>query len=97
MAKKQKETELEFLRGLVRKLKSENRHLRKLLGGNSKKLNALESNIAEAEVAEEELGLYELKPANLCPKCSESLETADLGSRLLYSCKKCTFRKTQKK
>jgi hypothetical protein len=76
-------------------LKSENRHLRKLLGGNSKKLKALESNVTEVE--EVELGLFELIPAHVCPKCQEPLETADLGSRLLLSCKQCTFRKTHKK
>lgn len=96
MAKKQKErSEAEYLRSIVRNLKSENRNLRKQLGRNNKRAHQYE----DLEEQIQELALIEtpVEVNKKCPKCKGKLKTSDLGIKLFIKCEDCNYRETKKK
>lgn len=99
MAKKQKDDELEYLRGLTRKLKSENRHLKKELSRKSKRPivdEELEQEVQE-QLLEEEQTEEQLLHKKLCVKCkSDNIDITDLGIRVLIVCDSCGHREVKK-
>lgn len=96
MAKKRERSETEFLRGLVRELKSELRHLKRKNNSNNKKLRGFEQLVGDPE---EDAIVFETKlPDRLkCPDCGEQVEVVDLFVRELHLCTGCDFRKTYPK
>ena len=84
----------------MRELKSENRHLKKRLGINDKKIKRYEeeedeeATTTQFEERSEEVASEE-EPR--CPKCKGQIISTDLGSRLLLICQDCGSRKTIKK
>lgn len=94
MAKSRERSEVESLRGLIRQLKSENRHLKKELARaekNTKKQISMYAELTdatEASYATPELAATE--DAYSCAKCGSKVKETDLGSRILYVCQKST-------
>lgn len=93
-------SELEELRGLVRKLEAENRLLKKQLSRADKEVKkafeTFTTFIDDVEpIVEQPTTSFESK----CPKCSKKIKGIELGARILYSCtnEDCRFRKTIKK
>ena len=89
MAKSKDADPVEYYKGVVRKLKSELRHLKKELSRFHKREHFLED-----EVVEEPEEVYEDKPR--CPKCSSRIYISNLGNRRIESCIDCSYRKTFK-
>lgn len=96
MAKNKDRTEIEYLRGIIKKLEAENRRLKKVSGANTKKL----ANLDDIEDDVEEEQKQEVKIKNLfqeqqCPECNRTLEVIELGARKMHTCA-CGYRKTVK-
>lgn len=86
MAVKNKErSEVEYLRGELRRLKKEVAVLRKELA------KRIDRDFADAYEVEEEVEEEYVKEVS-CPKCGKELEVIDLNIRLLHTCK-CGYRK----
>ncbi len=106
MAKKQKDSELEHLRGLVKSMRSENKHLKKELSRASKRGKHLDTYLDEAkdeEIAKEMIEEEKLESVSLkkskCPKCgSTQIDVIELGNRKVYTCAAtgCTYRTSKK-
>lgn len=90
--------ELEHLRGVVRNLKSENRHLKKELARTSKQKRRAEAiaDIGQVEVEDTELEVTQ--PKSKCVKCHGSVQIIELGPRTIHACLNpdCRHRKTIK-
>lgn len=96
MAKKDKGSELEYLRGLVRSQKSIIKSLKKELSRSTKRSQQyqdLEERIAEDTVEEEKPFFIE---SEKCPKCSKKIEVVDLGIRKLIVCTDCNYKRSRK-
>jgi predicted Mrr-cat superfamily restriction endonuclease len=91
MAKKRERSEVEWLRGEVKKLRSAIKHYKKELGRLSKR--SLNYEELEAVVQEQELAVEEIKHATTtlnCSKCqSNSVTIADLGAKVYKFCSNC--------
>lgn len=93
MAKKRERNETEYLRGLVRELKSEVRNLKKLVGRNSKKLRGYEQLVSEDDPDAEIEHIIKSQKLR-CPDCQSSdTASVDLGVRELNICYGCGYRK----
>jgi len=96
MTRKKSHSETEYLRGVVRELKSEIRNLKKQSGNKSKKLKVYENLVVENEienetVAEEVFSVKKLR----CPDCnSDQMDVVDLIIKDLWECEACGFRRT---
>jgi formamidopyrimidine-DNA glycosylase len=94
VAKSRERSEVESLRGLIRQLKSENRHLKKELARaekNTKKQISMYAELTDAtdaSYATPELAVDDDTPS--CIKCGSSIKETDLGTRILYVCQKAT-------
>lgn len=98
MAKKRDRSETEYLRGLVRSLKSQVRHLKrhnKELGVQARRFEEHEDDMLE-EGAQPSESPYQL-PANTCECSKGQLVKTDLGVRIITTCTTCSFRKIEKK
>jgi phosphoglycerate-specific signal transduction histidine kinase len=94
MVKKRERSEAEYLRGELRKLKAENRHLRKELGRTTKKVKVFEETVDLQEEPEMTLEAA----TDLCKSCGKGqIQTVDLGVRVMVTCTQCTYRKAYKK
>lgn len=97
MTKKRDRSETEYLRGLVRSLKSQVRHLKrhnKELGAQAQRYEDHEEDMRE----EGEQPAVELAPAATECSCGKGdLIHTDLGVKTLITCSACTFRKVKKK
>lgn len=99
MSKTKERSELEYYRGLVKELKSENKNLKKRLSRKEKREHLLEDvELQQAELHMEEEA-EEAHQANKleCPKCSSELDIVDLGARQLVTCTSCEYRVSKKK
>lgn len=98
MAKARDRSEVEFLRGEVRKLRSAIKHYKKELGRATKRsrdYEELESVVQEQELAVEEIRLAVASPS--CSKCqSSSVTMADLGAKVYKFCSNCGHREKTK-
>jgi hypothetical protein len=98
MGKKRERSEAEYLRGLVRELKSENRNLKKRLGTVGKKVKRYEQLVdesAEEVEMEREAAYLTAKGKSRCPECKGDIELMDLGVRELHVCTSgCGYRRT---
>lgn len=92
MVKKRERNEVEYLRGLVRELKAENRNLKKRLGVTSKRARRYETRISEDEDEQLERSEQPVKVVDSCPDCSGELKLVDLGVRQFNSCINCGYR-----
>ena len=87
---KQKDrSETEYLKGIIRKLESENRQLKRELK-NAKKYEAFE--------CDEEMVIEKPKKKKLCKHCGEGEEIKNTlwNSRVMVTCTVCDFRKSVK-
>ena len=90
MAKTKERNETEYLRSVIRQLKSENRNLKKQLahaGKHSKKVEALLDIVSDPE----DSFSYSTPEHNedatpKCPKCRSSIKAVDMGVRTFYYC-----------
>lgn len=86
----------EHLRGLIRQLKAENRHLKKQLGRLEKQARVTETFKAWPD----EEPIAETSPEQLdtpkCPKCRRSTNPIDMGKRKVVNCTHCGYRGTYK-
>jgi len=92
---KSKSSEVEFLREVNRKLKAENKNLRKRLGHAYKQVR---KNYDHIEDIEPDFAVEPEKEVDrvLCPKCQAELKIIDLEIKKLFICE-CGYRKTSKK
>ena len=94
MAKSKTHKDDEELKGKMRDLEKQNKALRK-------RLRQLEKNkhIWEENNLDETDPSFVIKPIEtaVCPQCSKSLLSFDLGIKILWSCTNCSYRKTQSK
>jgi hypothetical protein len=95
MSKVKDGSELEYLRGVVRKLKSENRHLKKIVGKQDKQAHLyedLEEKLKDnSDLREPQLEFLK------CPECSASIVTTPLGTvRTITTCTQCRWRRVEK-
>jgi len=99
MSRSKTKSEYENLKGIIRRLKSENRHLRKEIGRSNKKVSQVEGimNDQEEEALEQLVEIDQEKKEELCPKCNKhKLDVIEIGTRLLLSCE-CGYRRSKKK
>lgn len=97
MAKKKERNEAEYLRGVIRSLRSENKGLRREVNRMLKKASQLERE--EEHEDEFEDFLFKVKEEDKkdgCPNCGERLEVFNLGPRNLVTCE-CGYKKIIKK
>lgn len=98
MAKKPERNELEYLRGLVRSLKSENRNLKRHLNRIDKKVKIFEETMEVSEDLEQELEALMEPLTDQCKHCGKgTILTTDIGPRVLISCTVCDYKRSQKK
>lgn len=95
MAKPKDRNEVEYLRGLVRELKSENRHLKKQLGNVKKRAGLFDDNLPEDK--EDIEPVITIKNINTCPDCGGELEIIDIAVKNLIICTGCGARRTEAK
>jgi hypothetical protein len=88
-ARQREGSETEFLKGIIRKLKSENRYLKRCLSQLEKRKHFYEHNEVDDEEPEEVL-----KKCDTCGK--GSLISIDFGVRTITRCSICTFKKVTK-
>lgn len=86
MARRRDKNEIEWYRGQIRELESENRRLKRQLREAQKSFEyVLEDDKTET------------KPAK-CPECGKgNLQITDLKIKLLITCDLCNYRKTENK
>ncbi len=87
-SKQKTHSEVEYLRGLVRELKSENRHIKKKLKHAERKEHNYDGIITQAF----ENGDIEIKITNkpMCPNCGKfELEEIDLKHLIIKRCLLC--------
>jgi hypothetical protein len=96
MAKQKERSELEVARAEARRLKSENKYLRKELNRMEKRNRQYEHNLTDPDDEEFIKDEVEEDDREDCPKCDEKLDPVDIGIRIFYSCS-CGYRKTIKK
>lgn len=97
MSRRRDKSEVEHLKGIIRKLQSENRHLRRQAKSVQRQQVRIEEwveDVIEAYEGEE----VPPPPPDHCPECAskEDYTKTDLGNRMLLWCKICGFRKTEK-
>lgn len=98
MTKSKDRSEAEYLRGIVRQLKSENRNLKKQLGLVSKKNRQYENNLSDhSEFELEEMEEEFIEAREKCPKCKADIEVLEIGNRDVRICKDCGYRSSRKK
>lgn len=98
MAKKAERSELEYLRGENKTLKSQVKHLKKELARAQKRQNQyadLEERTKELDLEDRECAV-EVNDNKKCPKCQSKLEETNIGPRVLVRCSSCEFRETKK-
>jgi len=98
MPKKKERSELEFLRAENRKLRSELRHIKKEVSRKVKREHLytdLEERLAEQHVEDLMEDNHSVR-RDLCPECSNSLESIPLGNRIMINCTACKFRTSKK-
>lgn len=97
MARNKDKNEVEHLKGIIRTLKSENRHLKKKLNSYGKKIRGYDQLVSDAEDDDEPPPLLKTIKA-ACPECnSEALDNVELGVRSMVVCRDCGYRKTTKR
>jgi hypothetical protein len=98
MAKSKDRSEVEYLRGLVKDLKSQVRNLKKEVSRSSKRQHReqdLEEIVKEIQFTETQEA--EQAKGVTCPnKCKAPMEAADLGIRTIHTCTSCGHRITVK-
>lgn len=95
--KKLERNEVEHLRGIIRKLKSENRNLKKQVSRSEKNAARMEATLEEQEEVQEEQEYEEKQPqATRCPECKSLCESTSLGNRTIHRCSSCKWRRTTK-
>ena len=99
MTKSKSRTEAEYLKGIIRNMKSEIKHLKKRLGAQDKRAHLTDASEDLAkEFLEEELKEREvIKEEERCPKCGDKLDIVPLPmKRTMFLCS-CGYRRTVKK
>jgi len=87
--KQQNRSETEHLRGLVKKLKSENRQLKKRVRALDKKAHFYEEVVDEVA--------KEVSMSNACPECpTGNLKEHDFVHIILTKCNHCEYEKKRK-
>lgn len=97
MAKSKDRSETEYLRGIIKNLKSENRNLKKQLSRSNKRAHQyedFETKLQDTEV--EEVFESVIPPEKTCPKCKSKLKESPLGIKVLITCTSCNFKETRK-
>ena len=100
MAKSKDHSELEHLRGLVRKLKSENRQLKKVVGLSKKEIAQFEEHFVEAfdpDTTTADTTVFTRKQDEVCDKCGATMDVYDMDIRELLRCQACPNRRSRKK
>lgn len=96
MTKTKEKSELEYLRGLVKSMRSQVKHLKKELSRKQKR-EYLHEDLEEKEaelLLEEEIREREHAIENKCPDCGKGkLEFTDLNIRTLITCPSCGYKK----
>jgi len=95
MTKSKDRSEAENLRGIIRNLRAENKHLKKQLSRKDKRAfqyEDLEDKLRDIETKEE----YVEVEVNKCPKCKGKIKNIELGARILIKCDNCNYRETKK-
>ena len=99
MAKSKDRSEVEHLRGLVRELKSELRHLKKTMARKQKRehlLEDVESREAELFLQEEMEEKKTVAQTERCPKCKSKIDVIDGAKLKVYICSDCGYRKSSR-
>lgn len=101
MAKNKERSEVEFLRGQNKALRTEIRQLKRDLARHQKRQHELEDREEELQEMFEEQTVsempHEVQTKTACLKCgSGGLETIDLGIRTIIKCTNCGNRETKK-
>jgi hypothetical protein len=84
--------ESEHLKGILRNLKAENRHLKKQLSRLQKEAKITEAFMSTWDEGDEDLVAPEALPdpdKPSCPKCRRTAVRIDLGTRSVLKCKQC--------
>jgi len=87
--------EEEHLRGLLRQLKAENRHLKKQLGRLEKQAKITESFQTWPDEEDYAPPAPEEAPIHKCPKCGKQANLIDLGKKKVLNCTHCGKRSTK--
>ena len=99
MTKPKTKSEVEYLRGIVRELRSENKHLKKMVSRGNKELSRLETQVTESEDEDDQdTSITVHDPKTACPVCGkgEMIKT-DIGVKWLFTYSDCKHRRTEKK
>lgn len=96
VAKKKSGSELEHLRGIVRQMKSELRHMKKEVARKTKREHLYEERIVEEYEQEIRDDNVYIKKEE-CPECGNAIDTIDLGTRIIITCTDCKYRTSRKK
>jgi len=97
MGRNRDKSELAHLKGIIRKLESENKQLKrqaKRVQKEQARLDVWMDDVMDAYVEE----VPPPPPPNRCPSCGDKTNyvKADLGNRILHNCKNCGYRKSEK-
>jgi predicted nuclease with TOPRIM domain len=98
MTRSKDRSEVEYLRGRVKELQSENRNLKKQLSRKEKREHQyedLEEKLKEVEL-EEETEVFQEAARIKCPKCKGEIGQVAIGTRLLLKCESCGHRESKK-
>jgi len=89
--------EEEHLRGILRNLRSENKHLKKQLARLQKQMGRAEIELSHYDESIEIVpqATVELDTTK-CPKCHKSVNPIDMGKRKVINCTHCGYRGTYK-
>lgn len=96
MTKKKSHSELEFLRGEIRTLRAQIKHLKKHVSRKGKRehlFEDLEDKAAELAVQEEIEERGEILKKMTCPKCRAPLDVINGGGKIeIYHCSECEYK-----
>jgi len=99
MVRSKDQSELEYLRGIVKKLRAQNKHLKKELARSTKRSRQNDDDLEDAIEEElEEVGkeLTHIREGEMCPQCKKQMNVVDLTVKILHMCDFCKYRKTFK-
>ena len=99
LAKTRDSSELEYLRGIIRNLRSENKSLKKQLSRSQKKEKTFNDYILNVDDSVDD-GIWteDVKDSSSkCPKCKSNYTPIELGIRSLHVCNECGWTGSSKK